>query len=153
MNRTQPAARCPNVGKALLLSCIDDRLVAPDTVFVAELGGAFMARTAGGTYGAARHPAWLAEQVVTAWQVNQITDVYLQSHTDCGFYAAHAPNPAVGLESQVAELYEVIDTVIVELTAAIAALGVPADAIAYHARVVDPNGGIEPRAVGQSRPH
>src|SRR6516164_5706149 len=74
--------------KSCLFACIDDRLAQPDFEYMKQIGGAFCPALAGGGLAiispATREAA--ITQIVLAYKINQITDVYLQSHTDCGAY-------------------------------------------------------------------
>jgi carbonic anhydrase len=133
--------------KSFLLSCIDYRLVQPDAQFISEHGEAFHARLAGGAASVIEpHDQAVAlKQVIAAYKLAGVTEIYLESHLDCGAYRLSGAT-FTSLEHETAQLYEDLDKAaeIVESTL-IAAGANPAD-ISVHTRAVDPTG------VPQSRP-
>ena len=79
----------PHTAKSIFFCCIDDRLSQASLERIAQLeGGAFHSSIAGGglAFLSAEDRTTALKQVVAAYKINGITDVYLQSHTDCGAY-------------------------------------------------------------------
>lgn len=137
----------PHTATSIFFSCIDDRLINPDTEFIKAHGNAFHPRLAGG--GAAfldvdeRKVA--IKQIVAAYKIAEVTEVYLQSHTDCGAYRL------MGLtfnstEAEVARLYDDLESAAMYVRAALAEAGADPDSITVHVRVIDPAGTLQETA-------
>ena len=119
----------PHTAKSVFFGCIDDRLVEPDVAFIKQLkGGAFNPKIAGGGIAFLteedRHSA--LKQVAASYRINHITDVYLESHTDCGAYRL----AGITFDNPTAEA--VRDTLI--------EAGAQEGEVSIHVRVVDPEG-------------
>jgi carbonic anhydrase len=135
----------PHFAKNVFFGCIDDRLVESHLRFIIELGGAFHPSVAGGglafvcdDYGTA------LKQVAAAYKINQIDNVYLESHTDCGAYGLAGVvfhNPTEELN----RLYADLDQAGELIQTALKQAGAKADEVTFHARVVNPEGVIQPR--------
>jgi carbonic anhydrase len=132
----------PHTAKAVILTCIDDRLSSATAKFLAGLpGGAFHPALAGG--GAAllsedtREAA--LKQIVAAYQINRVSTVYLESHTDCGAYRL-AGVTFDGPEQETARLYSDLDRAAELVKAALAGVSAPTSEITVTCRVVDPAG-------------
>lgn len=132
----------PHTAKSVFFSCIDDRLSPAGAASIAGLpGGAFHPSMAGG--GAAflsdeDRPAAL-KQVVAAYKINGITDVYLQSHTDCGAYRLAGvtfETPEEELKRLQDDLTQAAKTVRQALHEA----GAEDGSVTVHTEVVDPAG-------------
>src|SRR5664279_1108328 len=78
----------PHFAKSLYFTCIDERLFDNKSAYIDQLGGAFHPAMAGGGHAIVNpeHRASAIMQIVIGYKVNHITDVYLESHTDCGAY-------------------------------------------------------------------
>ncbi len=132
----------PHTAKSVFFSCIDDRLSPAGADFIAKLpGGAFHPSMAGG--GAAflseeDRPAAL-KQIVAAYKISGITDVYLQSHTDCGAYRlsgvtfANADDELQRLTTDLAKASDIIRQALIEA-------GAKGEEITIHTEVIDPSG-------------
>src|SRR4051812_8130432 len=96
----------PHLATCLFLSCIDDRLIQHDIKFFSHTGSAFITRLAGGG-GAFLNPddrKTALKQIVAAYKISGITEIYLQSHTDCGAYRLSGIT-FDSLEAEVARLH------------------------------------------------
>jgi carbonic anhydrase len=134
----------PHTAKAAYFSCIDDRLAVAGARFLASLeGGAFHPAMAGG--GAAfltkdtRTSA--LKQVAAAYTINHVTDIYLESHTDCGAYRLAGvtfDSPEQELERLLSDLVQAAALV----HGALAGAGAAEGEITIHLRVVNPTGRV-----------
>lgn len=140
--------KLPHTAKATYFSCIDGRLNKHHASFIATLnGGAFEPAMAGG--GAAilnaTDRASALKQIVAAYKINAITDVYLESHTDCGAYRL-AGVTFESPEQEITRLYADLDEAARLVKDALASEGAPPDNIAIHTQVVDPAGTLIERS-------
>ena len=132
----------PHTAKALLFTCMDERLEAGIEAEIHQLtGGAFHAALAGGgaAFTSDSDRATALKQVVAAYTINHITDVYVESHLECGAYSL----AGVTFHSQTEEivrLYHDLGLAKAEITAALTAAGAPADSVIVHTSVVDLQG-------------
>jgi carbonic anhydrase len=131
--------------KACLFACIDDRLAHTHFQEIEEIGGAFCPALAGGGLAIVSQATRQAAltQVVLSYQINQITDVYLQSHTDCGAYrvaGAVFTSPQAEVERLYADLHEAKKLV----NDALLEAGAKPGEVKIHMRVVDPAGRLVP---------
>jgi len=131
----------PHFAKSVLFACIDDRLAQTDFEYVQEIGGAFCPALAGGALALINETtrATALAQIVIAWQVNHITDVYLQSHTDCGAYRLNSIT-FTSADEEVARLYTDLHQAAGLVREVLIAAGAPARELKIHLRVVDPAG-------------
>lgn len=137
----------PHFAKSVLFACIDDRLASIDFEYIKEIGGAFCPALAGGGLAIVNETtrATALAQIVIAWQVNHITDVYLQSHTDCGAYRLAGitfDSTEAETERLFADLHEAEKLVRKALTEA----GANPAELHVHLRVVDPAGQLVTKA-------
>jgi carbonic anhydrase len=134
----------PHTAKNVFFSCIDDRLVKADFAFLESIGDAFHARIAGG--GAAfadeadRHAA--LKQITASYKINHITDVYLQSHTDCGAYRL-AGVTFQDHADEIDRLYADLERAERYIHEALLAAGAADGEVTVHLRVVDPGGRLQ----------
>ena len=138
----QPA---PHFAKSCLFACIDDRLAASDFEYIKEIGGAFCPALAGGALAIVSRATRAAAltQIVLSYKINQISDVYLQSHTDCGAYrlaGAVFTSPQAEIERLYADLHEAEKLV----NDALIEAGAKPGEVKVHLRVVDPAGRLIP---------
>ncbi len=136
-----PTTIAPHFAKSVLFACIDDRLAQTDFEYIREIGGAFCPALAGGALAIVNETtrATALAQIVIAWKVNHITDVYLQSHTDCGAYRLNGimfENSETETRRLYADLHQAADLVKDALTVA----GASASELKFHLRVVEPSG-------------
>jgi carbonic anhydrase len=132
----------PHTAKSVFFSCIDDRLTEAHMQFIKTLaGGAFHPSLAGG--GAAflsdDTQAAALKQVVASYNINHITDVYLESHTDCGAYRLASvtfDNATAEVERLSADLERAKPLILAALVTA----GAKDGEVTVHLRVVDPSG-------------
>ena len=139
---SQPA---PHFAKSCLFACIDDRLASPDFEYIKEIGGAFCPALAGGGLAIVSQATRQAAltQIVLSYKINKITDVYLQSHTDCGAYrlaGAIFTTPQAEVERLYADLHEAGKLV----NEALLEAGAKPGEVKIHLRVVDPAGRLIP---------
>jgi carbonic anhydrase len=132
----------PHTAKAVILTCIDDRIPPATAKFLAGLpGGAFHPALAGG--GAAllsedtRETA--LKQIIAAYQINHISTVYLESHTDCGAYRL-AGVTFDDSTAEIAQLYGDLDRAAQLVRAALAGIGANEAELTIQCRVIDPTG-------------
>jgi carbonic anhydrase len=136
----------PHTAKALLLTCIDDRLTPHTEAFIKRLpGGAFhVALAGGGRAGADYTDAPLViKQILAAYAINQVTHYYLQSHLGCGAYALAGitfADPA----AETIKVYADLDVTRQMIITTLIKTGVPPTAIKVETQVIGPGGhGIE----------
>lgn len=137
----------PHTAKSVFFGCIDDRLVEADVAFIKKLeGGAFHPKIAGGGI------AFLTEedrrsalkQIAASYRINHITDVYLESHTDCGAYKL----AGITFDDPITEtrrLYEDLDRAAEAVRNTLIEAGAQEGEVAVHLRVVDPDGQLVDR--------
>jgi carbonic anhydrase len=130
----------PHFAKSVLFACIDDRLVKPHAQFIDSIGGAFAPAVAGGglAFVSELESQTALKQVAAAYQINHVTDVYLESHTDCG---ATFQSPT----EEIARLYEDLDQATKLVEQALATSGAKPGEVKIHTRVVDPSGDVQTR--------
>jgi carbonic anhydrase len=135
----------PHFAKNVLFACIDDRLAQPDFGYIKEIGGAFCPALAGGALAIVNEAtrAIALAQITIAYQINQITDIYLQSHTDCGAYRL-AGIHFESHEAEIERLYTDLRQAENYVREALIAAGADANKIKIHLRVVDPAGKLLP---------
>jgi carbonic anhydrase len=138
----------PHVATGLFLSCIDDRLIQSDFKFFAQaVGEPFVVRLAGGA-GALLNPddrKTALKQIAAAYKIAGITEVYLQSHTDCGAYRL-AGVTFDSPEAELKRLYADLDEAAGHVRSTLTEAGADPAAIAIHTRVVNPVGQMQERA-------
>ena len=143
----------PHNATSLFFSCIDDRLIQHDIKFFSHTGSTFITRLAGGG-GAFLDPddrKVALKQIVSAYKISAVTEIYLQSHTDCGAYRLAGEN-FISLESEVARLHTDLETASKYVREALIEAGANPDHIKIHVRVVDPEGKLHDR-VGANLRH
>ncbi|MDB5178815.1 MAG: hypothetical protein JWN01_758 [Patescibacteria group bacterium] len=137
----------PHTAKSVFFGCIDDRLVDADVAFIKQLkGGAFSPKIAGGGI------AFLSEddrrsaikQVVAAYMINHVTDIYIESHTDCGAYNLAGITFASPTE-EAGRLYTDLDQAAEAVHDALITAGAEEGEVTVHTRVVDPGGHLVTR--------
>lgn len=136
----------PHTAKCLFFGCIDDRLAGPDDAFIATLeGSAFHPNMAGGgaAFLSTDDRTSALKQIVAAYKINHITDVYLQSHTDCGAYRL-AGVSFDSPEQEIERLYADLEQAAGHIRTALAEAGAPDNEVQLHLRVVDPTGRLLP---------
>lgn len=136
----------PHFAKSVLFACIDDRLAAPDFEYIKQIGGAFCPALAGGALAILSRDTQAAAltQITASYKINRITDVYLQSHTDCGAYRLAGisfESPEDELEHLYTDLRQA-ETIVKE---ALEATGAKPGEVKIHLRVVDPSGHLIPQ--------
>ncbi|HEY6736641.1 MAG TPA: hypothetical protein VI322_02895 [Candidatus Saccharimonadia bacterium] len=101
-------------------------------------GGAFHAALAGGgaAFTFAGDRATALKQVVAAYKINQITDVYLESHLECGAYGL-AGVTFTDRTAEIARLHDDLEAAKTTILAALAEAGAPTGAVTVHTAVVD----------------
>jgi carbonic anhydrase len=132
----------PHTAKAVLFTCIDDRLNETSSAFIQGLnGGAFHPSLAGGglAFLDDAYRASALQQIIAAYKINHITDIYLQSHTDCGAYRLSGVTFA-SPEDELRRLYADLDQAATIIRPALAEAGAAPDEVAIHLEVVDPTG-------------
>ena len=138
----------PHFAKNVLFACIDDRLVESHLKFIIKVGGAFYPAVAGGGL-AFVNPAERAtalKQVTASYLINKVTNVYLESHTDCGAYRLSGAVFA-SEDAELERLYSDLDEAAGLVEAALTQAGAAAGEVRVHVQVVNPAGEI------LSRPH
>jgi carbonic anhydrase len=130
-----------NTAKAILFSCIDDRLVQADDTFIAAHGGAFHASLAGGgaAFLDAADRAVALKQIVAAYKINHATTVYLESHTDCGAYRLAGVTFA-SPEAEITRLYADLAQAAGYIKAALLEAGATESELVIETRVINPAG-------------
>lgn len=132
----------PHTAKAMVFTCMDERLEPAIRNLVHSLpGGAFHAAMAGGgaAFAFETDKPVAVKQVVAAFKINHITDLYLQSHTSCGAYGL----AGVTFNSDVEEagrLYADLAEAKQIVAAALAAAGAKPNEVTIHTDVIDLTG-------------
>jgi len=127
---------------SVLFGCIDDRLSDADTTFIHSLhGGAFHPSMAGGggAFLNEQDRDSAVKQITAAYQINHITDVYLESHTDCGAYRL----AGIEFKDRTEELKRLradLKQAATQVQAALNRAGAKAGEVAIHTRVITPTG-------------
>jgi carbonic anhydrase len=82
--------------------------------------------------------------VAAAFKINHVTDVYLESHTDCGAYKLSGAEFHSETE-ELTRLYHDLDTASYLISQALLDAGAAESEVKIHARVVDPDGEVQAR--------
>jgi carbonic anhydrase len=131
--------------KNVFFGCIDDRLVEPHLRFIIEIGGAFYPAVAGGGLAFVCDDYDTAlKQVVASYKINQVDNVYLESHTDCGAYGLSGAVFHSETE-ELDRLYADLDQASEHIRAALLEAGAQPGEVKIHVRVVDTQGVLQPR--------
>ena len=140
------STKYPHTAKSVFFGCIDDRLTQADSKFIADHGEAFHPNLAGG--GAAfidtAERTVALKQIVAAYQINNATEIYIESHTDCGAYRL-AGITFSSPDAEIARLYADLDLAAKYVTTALTAAGADPSRVTVHTRVVDPTGKLQTR--------
>jgi carbonic anhydrase len=136
----------PHFAKNVVFACIDDRLTKAHAAFIESIGGAFHPAVAGGglAFISEHDSATALKQVAAAFKINHVTDVYLESHTDCGAYALSGATFNSATE-ELARLYADLDEAAKLAEKALAEAGAESGEVKIHTRVVDPDGEVQSR--------
>ena len=131
-----------HTAKAIIFTCMDERLRNHIENIIRSLpGGAFHAALAGGggafSFEPDKHVA--LKQVVAAHKINQITDIYLESHLGCGAYGL-AGITFANSQAEITKLHDDLSTARRVITEALLAEGVVAGTVHVHTRVIDLHG-------------
>jgi carbonic anhydrase len=132
----------PHTAKAIVVTCMDERLEPAISALIHGLpGGAFHVALAGG--GAAftweSDQAVALKQVVAAYKINHIHDVYLQSHTNCGAYGLAGITFSTEIE-EAERLYSDLDAAAHTVQQALYQAGAKEGEITVHTMVIDATG-------------
>jgi carbonic anhydrase len=136
---------CPHFAKNVFFSCMDDRLVKPHQTFIDGIGGAFYPSLAGGGLALTvpEQRSIALKQIVTAYQINHVNHIYLESHIDCGAY--HLAGVIFGSQKEeIQRLYSDLNIARTEVQAALAQAGAAEGEITVITRVVDLRGKLVP---------
>jgi carbonic anhydrase len=136
----------PHFAKSVVFTCIDDRLINTESQFIAKVGGAFHSAIAGGglAFVSELEQATALKQVTAAFAINQVENVYLESHTDCGAYRLSGAVFHSQTE-EVRRLYTDLDQAATLIRTALATAGAKPGEVTVHVRVVDPAGTVQER--------
>lgn len=133
------SAAIPHTAKAILFTCMDERLSNHiETILHSLPGGAFHAALAGGggAFSFESDQAVALKQVVAAYRINNITDIYLESHTGCGAYGL-AGITFQSETDEIKKLHQDLSNARRLITEALLSQGVAAGTVHVHTRVVD----------------
>ena len=131
-----------HTAKAIVFTCMDERLEPAISRLIHSLeGGAFHAALAGGgaAFTFADDQATALKQVTAAYKINAITDVYLQSHTECGAYGLAGVTFA-DAPAEASRLYADLDQAAAAILAALADAGAQTGSVTVHTSVITPAG-------------
>lgn len=134
----------PHTAKSIVFTCMDERLEAALNVFIHNLeGGAFHAAMAGGGAVFSTEPdrTVALKQVVAAYKINRISNIYLQSHLDCGAYALAGVTFSTP-DAEIARLYADLDTAYQQVNTALNEAGAQPGEVTVHLQVVDLAGNV-----------
>lgn len=136
----------PHTASSLYFSCIDDRLVRSTLEFIIDHGNAFHPSLAGGgaAFNDPSERIVALKQIVAAYQIAGVTEIYLVSHTDCGAYRL-AGITFSSIEDESAQLYADLESASNYAREALHIAGANPDSIKIHIRVVDPAGKLVER--------
>jgi carbonic anhydrase len=131
----------PHFAKNVFFGCIDDRLVKPHAEYIESVGGAFAPAVAGGglAFVSEMESLTALKQVAAAYQINHITDAYLESHTDCGAYRL-AGAVFTSPTDELLQLYHDLDQAAELVQQALVEAGARPGEVTIHTRVVNPGG-------------
>jgi hypothetical protein len=121
---------------------MDERLEPAVTTLVESFkGGAFHAAMAGGGAAFTIEPdrAVAVKQIVLANQINHVTDIYLQSHLDCGAYGL-AGIKFSSVADEAHRLYADLDIAADRVKTALIAAGNPSREVTIHTEVIGLDG-------------
>jgi carbonic anhydrase len=131
-----------HTAKTLVFTCMDERLEpAIRQLIHSQPGGAFHVALAGGgaTLTSDTDSPVALKQIVTAYKINQVTDVYLQSHTDCGAYGL-AGITFSSADEEATRLYADLAVARQRVEAALAQAGATPGSVTIHTQVINPAG-------------
>lgn len=136
----------PHFAKNVFFACIDDRLTESHLKFIIKLGGAFYAAVAGGglSFLDPDTGKTALKQVALSYKINHISQVYLESHTNCGAYAL-AGATFHTQDEELERLYSDLDQAAKLVGQALLEAGAAPGEVTIHVRVVDPDGQVQPR--------
>ena len=137
----------PTTVKSIFFGCIDYRLATIDTEFITAHGNAFRPTFAGGgraLLDPIDRPAAL-HQIMAAYQLSRVTNVYIESHLDCGAYKLAGATFASHAD-EVAKLYADIDEASAYVREALETAGASPEDITIEPRVIDLFGNLMERA-------
>jgi carbonic anhydrase len=132
----------PHTAKTLVFTCMDERLASYISMLVQSFeGGAFHAAIAGGGAAFTTEPdrSVAVKQVVAAYKINRITDVYLQSHLDCGAYGLAGITFSSTID-ETSRLYRDLDEAATMIESALAVTGAGLSMVSIHTQVVNVDG-------------
>jgi carbonic anhydrase len=133
------SAAQPHTAKAIVFTCMDERLSNHVEKIIHSLpGGAFHAALAGGggAFSFDSDKAVALKQVIAAYHINKITDIYLESHLSCGAYTLAGVTFA-DQTTEISRLHQDLATARRLITEALLAERVPAGTVHVHTRVID----------------
>jgi carbonic anhydrase len=134
----------PHTAAALYLTCMDDRLVPYKEQRKQELAQRFHAvfdpTMAGGALAPLSHQTEAATllQIKAAYDISHISDVFLETHLDCGANQVLLGRKFESQQEEIATLWHDLD----KAKGAVEELGLP---LKVHLSLVDPNGESVPR--------
>ena len=136
----------PHFAKSVVFTCIDDRLASTEAQFITEVGGAFHSAIAGGALAiiSKLEQETALKQILAAYAINHIDNVYLESHTDCGAYKLSGAIFHTSTE-EVSRLYSDLDQAAEIVTGALIKAGAKPGEVTVHTRVIDPSGTVQSR--------
>ena len=140
----------PHTANTIVFTCIDDRLQPHITTLIqSQPGSAFHAALAGGGAAFTVEPdAQVAlKQIVAAYNINQVIEIYLQSHLDCGAYRLAGVTFA-SPEAEVGRLYADLDIAAAKAKAALILAGAPTDQLQIYTQVITLDGQVLPKPAG-----
>lgn len=135
-------APTPHTAKTIVFTCMDERLEPAVTALIESFnGGAFHAAMAGGGAAFTVEPdrTVALKQILLAAKINHVTDVYLQSHVDCGAYGL-AGITFASTQDEAVRLYVDLDRAAAAVKQALARAGEDSRDVAVHTEVIDLQG-------------
>lgn len=136
------SARIPHTAKAIVFTCMDERLEPAVTACIESFpGGAFHAAMAGGGAVFTIEPdrTVALKQVVAAYKINHVTDIYIQSHLDCGAYGLAGITFSSTIDEAV-RLYADLDLAAAQIKKTLAEAGASSDEATIHTEVISLKG-------------
>ena len=133
------SASSHHTAKTIVFTCMDERLETYISSLIQSFeGGAFHAAMAGGgaAFAAESDSAVALKQVLAAYKINHITDVYLQSHHDCGAYGLSGV-VFHSRQEETSRLYADLDLATDMIKAALAESGEGSVELTIHTEVIN----------------
>jgi carbonic anhydrase len=137
----------PHTAKVLVFTCIDERLEPTVTALIESFkGGSFHVAMAGGgaTFTTEPDCTVALKQIRAAYGINHVTDIYLQSHMDCGAYGLAGITFASPAD-EAARLYADLDQAAATVKKALVEAGATSAETNIHIEVIDLDGTPVPR--------